>query len=97
MPITPGTRGDTDTRRAPRTPGTDDDALRGLTGNLVSGADGLDDVRGLEPGEGSLLDRDVPLPISARMAGADERASADGAPAGRADNATSQSGREARK
>jgi hypothetical protein len=97
MPITPGTRGDTDTRRPPRTSGTDDDALRGLAGNLVGGADGLDDVRGVEPGEASLLDRDVPLPTSARMAGAVERASADGAPTERADNATSQSSRDARK
>lgn len=68
MAITPGASGDRDAataRLTPQPPGTPGasgaDSLRGfLGGNLVgSEGSGLDELRGIEPGEGSLLDRDV--------------------------------------
>jgi hypothetical protein len=70
MSITPGASGDRDaasarlTPRPPGAPGTSGvDNLRGFSGGNLVGAEasGLDEVRGIEPGEGSLLDRDVPI------------------------------------
>ena len=70
MPVTPGASGDRDaapTRLTPRPPGapgaTGTDSLRGFSGGNLMGAEGsgLDEVRGVEPGEASLLDRDVPI------------------------------------
>lgn len=65
MPVTPGASHDLDARLTPRPPGAPEalgeDSLRGFAGgNLIgSAASGLDEARGVEPGEGSLLDRDV--------------------------------------
>lgn len=79
MPITPGTSGETDVRRTPRPLGADEDALRGLTGNLIGAGD---DVRGVEPGEGALLERGVLLRTAAPAS--EERTPADRASAERA-------------
>ena len=67
MPVTPGASQDLDARLTPRPPGAPgaigEDSLRGFAGgNLIgSAASGLDDARGVEPGEASLLDRDVQI------------------------------------
>lgn len=67
MPVTPGYSREPDARLTPQPPGAPGEAgensLRGfIGGNLIgSTASGLDEARGVEPGEGSLLDRDVQL------------------------------------
>jgi hypothetical protein len=100
MPVTPGASGDRDAAPARLTPvplgvpgAGGADSLRGsLGGNLVgSEASGLDELRGIEPGEGSLLDRDVH--IGTALAGArrsDPKASAVPTGAGTASDAGPQ-------
>ena len=66
MPVTPGSSHVPDARlttRPPGAPGEGEDSLRGFAGgNLIgSAASGLDEARGIEPGEGSLLERGVHL------------------------------------
>ena len=70
MSITPGASGDRDAasaRLTPRPPGspgaTGTDNLRGSSGGNLVGAEGsgLDEARGVGPGDASLLDRDVPI------------------------------------
>lgn len=70
MSITPGTSGErsaASARPTPTPPGvpgaTGDDALRGfLGGNLIGSAgSGLDEAQGVQPGDGSLLERDMPI------------------------------------
>lgn len=89
MPTT--TPGHGDERRAatprptPTPPGTPgaigDDTLRGFSGgNLVgSWGSGLDEARGVAPGDGSLLDRD--MPIGSDLARATSGSSTDAVPA----------------
>lgn len=77
MSITPGASSDHDnarlTPRAPGVPGGMDHDTSFVGGNLVGReGSGLDEARGVEPGEGSLLDRDVP--IGSRLAGMQGRA-----------------------
>jgi hypothetical protein len=98
MSITPGASGERDaapSRLTPRPPGapgaSGEDALHRFSGgNLVgSWGSGLDERRGVEPGEGSLLDRDVP--IGSALAGTSERNAVeqDTAPTGAGQAATS--------
>ena len=78
MSISPGASRDGEnarlTPRAPDVPGGTDHDTAFLGGNLVGReGSGLDEARGIEPGEGSLLDRDVP--IGSALAGVHGRAS----------------------
>lgn len=63
MSITPGGSRDQDNARlTPRTAGGMDHAPSFVGGNLVGHAvSGLDEALGIEPGEGSLADRDMPI------------------------------------
>lgn len=63
MSITPGASSDhDDARRNPRVPGGVDPEASFIGGNRVGReASGLDEARGIEPGEGSLVDRDMPM------------------------------------
>ena len=77
MSISPGASRDSDnarlTPRPPGVPGGMDHDTAFLGGNLVGReGSGLDEARGIEPGEGSLLDRDVP--IGSALAGVHGRA-----------------------
>lgn len=76
MSISPGASRDSEnarlTPRAPGVPGGMDHDTSFVGGNLVGReGSGLDEARGIEPGEGSLLDRD--MPIGSALAGAHGR------------------------